>query len=58
MRAPKMNYETILEHIQEMGKVDVTGYLQEDIGSIQQWLQDKGYNTQFEPTDRDYIKII
>ena len=47
-----MNIELIIEHLQEMGRTVV----QDNFASnIQDMLNEKGYKTHLETTDRDYL---
>ena len=47
-----MNIDTIIEHLQEMGRVVITFTNYTD---IQRLLIEKGYKTHFESTDREYL---
>lgn len=44
-----------MEHLQETGKVIITD---ENVQELQEELKVRGYITQFESTDRDYLKLI
>jgi len=49
------NLNVIIEQLQEMGKVCVDNI--ENISELQEQLKEKGYETRFESTDRDYLVL-
>lgn len=49
----EINYDVIIEHLQEMGKVAVEG----DSDMIKAELLKRGYDTHFKSTDREYLVL-
>lgn len=47
------NLKTILEHLNEMGKVDITNI--NNRGQLQEELENRGIETRIEYSDRDYL---
>lgn len=51
----EINIETMIEHLQEMGKVEIGNC---DIEELQESLEERGYITEVQESDRNYLVLV